>query len=291
LVIALVLALVLIFADSRWQHLEVLRSSLSVALYPIHYLAALPSRLARAVDGRLAGEADLRERNALLERENLELKGRMQTFVSLQVENRRLRDLLDSSFKLRDRVLVARLLEVDLDPYRQQVLVDKGSSSGIFVGQPVLDADAVMGQVVRTSPLTATVLLITDAAHSLPVQINRNGLRSVATGSGLINRLNLMHLPKNADVRIGDLLVTSGLGGVFPPGYPVARITEVRDDPGSPFAVVAAEPTARLDRSHEVLLVWTRASLRRGSTGAEASGDAEQAQIVDTLPLARPAPP
>jgi rod shape-determining protein MreC len=291
LVIALVLALVLIFADSRWQHLEVLRSSLSVALYPIHYLAALPSRLARAVDGRLAGEADLRERNALLERENLELKGRMQTFVSLQVENRRLRDLLDSSFKLRDRVLVARLLEVDLDPYRQQVLVDKGSSSGIFVGQPVLDADAVMGQVVRTSPLTATVLLITDAAHSLPVQINRNGLRSVATGSGLINRLNLMHLPKNADVRTGDLLVTSGLGGVFPPGYPVARITEVRDDPGSPFAVVAAEPTARLDRSHEVLLVWTRASLRRGSAGAEASGDAEQAQIVDTLPLARPAPP
>jgi rod shape-determining protein MreC len=291
LIIAVALALVLIVADSRWQHLDVLRSSLSVTLYPIHYLAALPSRLSRAVDGRLAAEADLRERNALLERENLELKGRMQTFVSLQVENRRLRDLLDSSFKLRDRVLVAKLLEVDLDPYRQQVLVDKGSSSGIFVGQPVLDADAVMGQVVRTSPLTATVLLITDAAHSLPVQINRNGLRSVATGSGLINRLNLLHLPKNADVRVGDLLVTSGLGGVFPPGYPVARITEVRDDPGSPFATVIAEPTARLDRSHEVLLVWTRPPLpRAGSLGASAAADEAPARVVDAVPV-RPTPP
>lgn len=259
----------MLIADSRYRHLEFVRASLSVVLYPIHYVAALPSRLSRAVDGRLATEADLRERNALLERDNLVLKGRMQTFDALEAENRRLRDLLGSSFKLRDRVLVAKLLEVDLDPYRQQVLVDKGSSSGLFVGQPVLDADAVMGQVVRINPLTATVLLITDAAHSLPVQVNRNGLRTVATGSGLINQLTLLHLPKNADVRIGDLLITSGLGGVFPPGYPVARITELRDDPGSPFATVIAEPTARLDRSHEVLLVWTLDAPASAATASE----------------------
>ena len=275
--IAVALSLALLIADGRYRHLDFLRSTLSVALYPIHYVAALPHRLSRAVDGRLATEADLRERNALLERANLTLKGRMQTFEALAAENRRLRDLLGSSFKLRDRVLVAKLLEVDLDPYRQQVLVDKGSSSGLFVGQPVLDADAVMGQVVRTSPLTATVLLITDAAHSLPVQINRNGLRSVATGSGLINRLTLLHLPKNADVRIGDLLVTSGLGGVFPPGYPVARITEVRDDPGSHFATVFAEPTARLDRSHEVLLVWTLGAPTIADPRADAVSDAQVA--------------
>jgi rod shape-determining protein MreC len=278
--IAVALSLALLIADHRYGRLEFVRSTLSVALYPIHYLAGLPSRLSRAVDGRLATEADLRERNALLEQDNLALKGRMQTFDALEAENRRLRDLLGSSLKLRDRVLVAQLLEVDLDPYRQQVLVDKGSSSGLFVGQPVLDADAVMGQVVRTSPLTATVLLITDAAHSLPVQINRNGLRTVATGSGLINRLTLLHLPKNADVRVGDLLITSGLGGVFPPGYPVARITEVRDDPGSHFATVLAEPTARLDRSHEVLLVWT---LKAPMTiAAEAGTDTP----VATLPAA-----
>lgn len=273
LAIAVALSLVLLISDSRYRHLEFLRSTLAVALYPIQYAAALPARLSRSVDGRLATEAELRERNTQLQRESLELKGRMQTFAAMQAENRRLRDLLGSSFKLRDRVLVAKLLEVDLDPYRQQVLVDKGSSSGIFVGQPVLDADAVMGQVVRTSPLTAMVLLITDAAHSLPVQINRNGLRTVASGSGLINQLDLLHLPKNADVRVGDLLVTSGLGGVFPPGYPVARITDVREDPGSHFASVLAEPTARLDRSHEVLLVWTPGRSLGGIDLGLVSGD------------------
>lgn len=169
----------------------------------------------------------------------------------------RLRDLLGSSFKIGDRVLIAELMSVDLDPYRQQVLVNKGASSGVFIGQPVLDANAVMGQVVHVNPLTATVLLITDASHGLPVQVNRNGLRTVAQGTGIVNRIELLYLPKNADVRVGDLLVTSGLGGHFPPGYPVARISEVRREPGKPFATVAAEPTARLDRSREVLLVWT----------------------------------
>jgi rod shape-determining protein MreC len=257
LVIAVLLALGLIIADARYGHLAWLRSSLALGAYPIHWLAAQPSRLLRALDGRLAAEADLRERNALLEHENLALRGQMQRFLALQAENSRLRDLLGSSFKVSDRVLVAELLEVELDPFRQQVLVDKGAASGVYVGQPVLDANAVMGQVVATNTLTATVLLITDADHALPVQINRNGLRTIATGTGLVNQLSLPHLPKNADVRVGDLLVTSGMGGVFPSGYPVARIVEVADDPGSPFATVNAEPTARLDRSHEVLLVWT----------------------------------
>jgi rod shape-determining protein MreC len=258
LIVAVTLSLGLMIADARDRHLEWLRASLAISAYPIQWLAAQPSRLLQDLDGRLATEADLRERNTLLEQENLALRGRLQRFSSLQAENARLRDLLGSSLKLGDRVLVAELLQVELDPYRQQVLVDKGTRSGVYVGQPVLDAHAVMGQVVVTNPLTATVLLITDADHALPVQINRNGLRTIATGTGRINRLRLPHLPKNADVQVGDLLVTSGMGGVFPAGYPVARITEVADDPNSAFATVMAEPTARLDRSYEVLLVWTR---------------------------------
>lgn len=247
----------LMMADHRYHHLDALRSTLSVVVYPLHYLASLPGMLARKVEGRMAKEDELRKRNLSLRRENLVLKARLQQFEALEAENMRLRDLLGSSFKIGDRVLIAELLSVDLDPYRQQVLVNKGSSSGVFVGQPVLDADAVMGQVVRVNPLSATVLLITDASHGLPVQVNRNGLRTVAQGTGLIDRLELPHLPKNADVRIGDLLVTSGLGGHFPPGYPVARVADVRQEPGKPFATVIAEPTASLDRSREVLLVWT----------------------------------
>ncbi len=253
----MVLSIGLIVADHRHGHLDTLRSALSVVVYPLHYVASLPDALGRLVTGRLAKEEELRQANAALRHENLVLKGRLQQFEALEAENMRLRDLLGSSFKIGDRVLIAELLSVDLDPYRQQVLVNKGTTSGVFVGQPVLDANAVMGQVVRADPLSSTVLLITDAAHSLPVQINRNGLRTVASGTGLIDRLELPHLPKNADVREGDLLVTSGLGGHFPPGYPVARVAEVRREPGKPFATVVASPAARLDRSREVLLVWT----------------------------------
>jgi rod shape-determining protein MreC len=262
----------LIAADHRYQQLDLLRSGISVAIYPLHYLASLPSALFRRVQDRMAREDELRERNHLLRRSNLLLEARLQQLQALEAENRRLRDLLGSSFKVGDRVLVAELMSVDLDPYRQQVLIDKGASSGVFVGQPVLDADAVMGQVVRVNPLTATVLLITDARHGLPVQINRNGLRTVAQGTGFIDRLELSHLPKNADVRVGDLLVTSGLGEHFPPGYPVARVTQVLREPGKPFATVIAEPTAHLDRSHEVMLVWTLAPSPKGEALTERIG-------------------
>ncbi|MBB1127123.1 rod shape-determining protein MreC [Thiospirillum jenense] len=254
------LSLSLLVADLHYPQLDLLRSTLSVVVFPLYYLAALPARLGETLEGRLADEKQLRLNNAQLHNDNLILQAQLQKYAALEAENQRLRNLLGSAFKVGERVLIAELLEVDLDPYRQQVLVDKGENAGVFIGQPVLDAQAVMGQVIRTNPLTATVLLITDAAHSLPVQVNRNGLRAIATGTGIINQLNLLHLPKKADIRPGDLLVTSGLGGVFPPGYPVARVTEVRAESGERFATVIAEPTARLERSHEVLLVWSAPS-------------------------------
>jgi rod shape-determining protein MreC len=248
---------VLIVADHRYRHLDAVRSGLTVMLYPLIYAANLPARLSAEVRMRMANEAQLRDENKILHRDNLVLKGRLQQFDALEAENRRLRDLLGSSFKIGDRVLVAEILGVDLNPYRQQVMIDKGSTLGVYEGQPVLDADAVMGQVVRVDPLTATVLLITDADHTLPVRVARNGLRTLAAGTGTINRLELPHLTNDADIRVGDELLTSGLDGRFPAGYPVARVVEVRIEPGKAFATVVAEPNARLDRAREALLVWT----------------------------------
>lgn len=252
---AVVLSLGLIVADHRFHHLDQLRALLSVLMYPLIYSAS--AAWVTGIFDFHVSIIDLEEHNQRLHQENLILRARLQQLEALEAENMRLRDLLGSSFKIGDRVLIAELVSVDLDPSRQQVMVNKGSSSGVFVGQPVLDASAVVGQVIRLTPGTATVLLITDAAHALPVQVNRNGLRTIAEGTGLINRLQLPHLPNNADIRVGDLLVTSGLGGHFPPGYPVAQVTEVRNEPGKPFATVIATPNAHLQRIREVLLVWT----------------------------------
>jgi rod shape-determining protein MreC len=257
LVVAGLLSISLMVLDHRYNTLESLRATLSVLLYPVQYLASLPVSLGKAASETFTSRNELEKERERLHSENLELRGRLQKFEALEAENRRLRGLLDSSFKVGDRVQIAELITVEQDPFRQVVLIDKGSSSGLYKGQPVLDADAVVGQVTHTNPYTANVLLITDATHALPVQVQRNGLRTIALGTGLINRLELPHLPNNADIRVGDLLTTSGLGGRFPPGYPVARVVEVRHEPGRPFAWIIAETSAQLDRLREVLLVWT----------------------------------
>lgn len=242
--------------DHRSGLLQPLRSSLSVMTYPLYLAADAPSQISAWLGGKLQSQQSLLEQNRDLQEEILLLQARQQKLQSLEEENLRLRNLLDSSFKIGERVLIAELTAVELDPYRHQVVISKGATSGVFAGQPVLDAQAVMGQVVTTSALHATVVLITDTSHALPVQVLRNGLRTVAVGTGEINRLSLPYLAGNADIQEGDVLVTSGLGGIFPPGYPVARVTRITQEPGQHFASIDATPMAHLDRSREVLLVW-----------------------------------
>ncbi|BAO43210.1 cell shape-determining protein MreC [Thiolapillus brandeum] len=252
----MILSILLMVLDHRFHQTETLRSTLTVLTYPIQFLAEVPSNMGRWITETLQSRTDLQKSNQQLLHENLKLRAELQQIAALQAENERLRDLLGSAYKIGNRVLVAELSAMDLDPFRQQVVINKGSRSGVFEGQAVLDAHAVMGQVTHVSPMTATVLLITDVEHALPVQVLRNGLRTIAVGSGRINRLELPYLPNNADIHNDDLLVTSGLGGKFPPGYPVARIVEVQRQPGKPFATVVAQPLAQLDRTREVLLVW-----------------------------------
>lgn len=283
-IVAVILSLVLTVIDHRYHHLERLRSALSVVIYPVLYLADLPVSAARSLGESLSTRKQLRESNDSLHRENLRLRARLQQLDALEAENMRLRDLVGSSFKIGDRVLISELLAVDLDPYRQQVLINKGSLSGIYPGQPVLDAHAVMGQVTKVTPMTATVLLITDASHALPVQVDRNGLRAIAFGTGQIHELELPHLPNNADIQEGDLLVTSGLGGRFPPGYPVAVVSRIERRPGDPFASIIATPSAHLERTREVLLVWTLAS-----TLAEAQAAVQAEKATSTQGGVKPA--
>ncbi|MCG7978650.1 MAG: rod shape-determining protein MreC [Candidatus Thiodiazotropha taylori] len=254
---AALLSIAIMVLDHRYNHLESLRSGLSVLLFPVQYLASLPLLLSESASDAINSRSELEAERDRLHAENLRLRARQQKFEALEAENMRLRGLLDSSFKVGDRVLIAELVAVEQDPFRQQVLINKGKTSGLFVGQPVVDANAVVGQVTHINPFSASVLLITDAAHALPVQVHRNGLRTIALGTGLINRLELPHLPNNADIKVGDLLTTSGMGGSFPPGYPVAEVIDVRREPGQPFASVIAQTTAHLDRIREVLLVWT----------------------------------
>ncbi len=251
-------SILLMTLDHKQQHLQNLRAALSVVVYPLQVIADLPFESGKWLAESLSSRQQLQEENAGLHSQNLLLQVQLQRLSALEIENQRLRELLGSSFKLPHRVLIAELFRVAMDPYRHLIEINKGAYDDAYVDQPVLDAHGVMGQIIRVEPFTSTARLITDPGHMLQVQVNRNGLRTLAVGTGVTNRLSLPYLPNNADIRSGDLLITSGLGGVYPMGYPVARVVEVKQNPSEPFAEVTAEPVAHLDRSREVLLVWTR---------------------------------
>lgn len=257
ILLTLLVVVGLITADLHFNRLERTRSVLDTLVVPVYWVADIPSRIADWRRTHLVSREALQGENERLRRENLILQGRTQQMASLQAENIRLRGLLNSTALLRDDVLVAELIGVSPDPVRQQVVLNKGDSDGVYVGQPLIDADGLMGQVVEVSEFTSRVLLITDATHSIPVQVNRNGVRAIAEGTGSLSSLEVHHVSATTDINEGDLLVSSGLGGRFPVGYPVAVVTAVERDPGQPFARIRAQPTAALDRSRHVLLVFT----------------------------------
>ncbi|MEJ2565790.1 MAG: rod shape-determining protein MreC [Gammaproteobacteria bacterium] len=256
LVVFVAISLVLMTVDHRQHHLESVRSALSFVISPLEYMLSVPVGAGHWLGEALSSRQTLEQQIAELRSRELLQSARLQKLAALEAENTRLRSLLDSSFKVGERVLVAELLEVDFDPFSQEIVINKGSHDGVEIGQSIVDAEGVMGQVVHVAPFTSTAMLITDPSHAIPVAVNRNGLRAIAMGTGAADRLDIPNLPLNADIQTGDLLVTSGLGGRFPPGYPVAVVKKVVRNPGQPFADVTARPTAHLEQSREVLLVW-----------------------------------
>ncbi len=228
-------------------------------VYPVQYLVDLPLEVYLWASENLATRNALISENKRLRQEQMLLSAKLQKLSALEQENLRLRELLASASQFQEeRVIVAELLAIDFDPYVQQIVIDKGENHGVYVGQPLLDANGVMGQIKSVNPLSAIAILISDPSHALPVQVNRNGLRTLAIGTGSASDLTLRHIPSSGDIRIGDIVSTSGLGGRFPPDYPVAEVTHIEHPPGKPFAIVKAKPFAHLDRSREVLLVWRR---------------------------------
>lgn len=258
----MIASVVLMTLDHRTEELEPVRSVLGLIVYPIQYAVNLPSQWGYWASDNLANRNALVEQNQALRKKALLLEARLQKLASLARENARLRRLLASAERFQEeRVLVAELVAVDLDPYKQQILINKGDQDGVYTGQPLLDANGVMGQITHVNPISATAILISDPSHALPVQVDRNGLRTLAEGTGDPDRLRVRYVPSNGDIRIGDILVTSGLGGRFPSYYPVGEVIRVERRPGEPFADVEAKPFARLDHSREVLLVWWQPKL------------------------------
>jgi len=242
--------------DHRNEHLSSIRSVLATVLYPLQRAVHLPLEVYAWTQEALTSRRSLLAINAELRRKELLIASRLEKYAELEAENRRLRNLLNSSTKVADRVLIAELLSVDMDPFSRRILLNKGERDGVVDGQSLIDANGIMGQIVHTSAMSSTALLITDPSHALPAQINRTGLRCIAVGTGSSDVLELKHIPLNEDVRVGDLVATSGLGGRFQPGYPVGRVLSVERDSARSFATVRVKPAAALERNREVLLVW-----------------------------------
>ena len=263
--VAVVVSIVLMSVDHRASHLGSLRSLLSTVLYPLQLAIHVPIRTGEWLSEQLSMRRTILAENARLREERLRVRARIEKLEALEAENQRLRSLLGSSREFDERVLVAELISVDMDPFSRRIVVNRGARDGVSRGQVLIGSNGVMGQVVHAGPFTSNALLITDPSHALPVQIRRNGLRAVALGTGPLNRLKLSYVPNSADVQIDDKIVTSGLGNRFRPGYPVGKVVEVRRDPGRPFAEVLVEPSAMLERTREVLLVRSDPVTGQGS--------------------------
>ena len=250
------LSVSLLVIDHRDNHLDTMRRAIGATVYPLRVVVDAPVSLWSWAGDATASRNDLQLENSRLNAERLLTYAKLQRFAALEAENSRLRAMLDATERVRIRVRIAEIMSVSSSPFRHNIIIDKGSHDGVYDGQAMVDAQGVIGQIIRTELLSAQGILISDPDHAIPIVVNRNGLRTIAVGTGEFDRLDLPFLPNNADIRQGDLLVTSGLGGEFPAGYPVAIVESVLRIPQQAFAAVSATPAAHLNQVRELMLIW-----------------------------------
>jgi rod shape-determining protein MreC len=261
LAVLLVFSIILMVLDHRQNHLGAVRQAIGAAVYPLQVIVDAPFRLWDWIREGTTEHNQLQLEVSRLQAERLLTNARLQRMTALEAENARLRALLEARGQVRDVVRVVEIMAVDANPYRHNIVIDIGERDGAYDGQAIVDASGVIGQVIETGLATSHAMLISDPSHSLPIEVNRNGLRTIANGTGEFGRLDLPFVTNNADIRPGDLLVTSGLGGAFPAGYPVAVVETVNRIPQEPFADVTATPAASLDQVREVMLIWKAAEI------------------------------
>ncbi|MEC7940814.1 MAG: rod shape-determining protein MreC [Pseudomonadota bacterium] len=253
---AVILSASLMLADSRLDTFSNVRYLLNSMVAPIQYAANLPRTMFDGVYDRFSTRKGLIESNHNMKREVLRLKSELILLEQYQEENKRLRKLLSSPFIRDEKKVVTEVMAVDTSPYRHQVVIDKGQIDGVYEGQPVINEKGIVGQVTFVAAHNSRVLLLTDANNAIPVQVIRNDIRVIASGNGMIDEIQLEHIPTSTDIQEEDLLVTSGLGGVYPEGYPVAYVSKVDYDPKREFALIKAEPVVEFDKLRYLLLVW-----------------------------------
>ncbi|MGH8133656.1 MAG: rod shape-determining protein MreC [Steroidobacteraceae bacterium] len=268
------LAVVVMYLDQRQHYLEPLRYMLQAAVYPVQLAVNSPPTAWRWLKEGFQTREELRAQIARLQARQRDLELLSMRYEALARENGELRGLRTALPPVADRWLAAEVVTIQLSSLRQRLLIDRGAANGVFRGQAVLDDKGLIGQTTHVGPWSAEVILITDPEHAVPVRIERTGLRTIAVGAGDASSLALPYLPANADISSGDLLVTSGLGGVFPEGYPVARVTEVHRDAVQPLAQVRAAPLSHVDTDSVVMLVWFRPDHPAAPAPAAAGGGA-----------------
>ena len=250
-------AALLLLVDRNSNFFEPAKSAFGRALTPLVWLASLPENALQWGESQLQPKESLEQNLRQLNQELLIYKGKLQQGVELAAENSRLRALLNATEVLAESLMVSEVVGLSPNPYRQTVTINRGSRDGVFVGQPVIDAEGLVGQVISVSDKSSTVLSITDISHALPVRTLRNGVRSIAEGTGDSNRLRLRYLSTTTDIVVGDELVTSGLGEGSPAGYPVGLFDSIQRVTARDFLEVEVRPAASIDRSHYLLLLFS----------------------------------
>ncbi|MGL1013302.1 rod shape-determining protein MreC [Vibrio vulnificus] len=266
----------LMLADGRLDAFSGVRYFLNSLVAPIQYTANLPRSMFDGVYERFSTRQSLLEGNQNLKREVLRLRSDLLLLEQYKEENQRLRKLLGSSFVRDEKKMVAEVMAVDTSPYRHQVVIDKGGIDGVYIGQPVLNEKGIVGQITFVAAHNSRVLLLSDAKNAIPVQVVRNDIRVIASGNGDIDEIQLEHIPTSTDIQVDDLLVTSGLGGVYPEGYPVAYVTSVEHDTRREFAAIKAKPVVEFDRLRYLLLVWPNEDRQHKVLNANVEEEATQ---------------